>query len=245
MIHLNNIYLQFRDKIIFENASWHIKSNNRYALIGRNGVGKTTLFRIITGEQDIDKGEVKKRGNLKIAYLPQEYLVSSEKTILDEILEDNKEINDLQVKLRKMEEELERGNDEILEKYTELSQKFEHIGGFEYENKAKMILSGIGFKREDFDKPVNTFSGGWRMRLLLSKLLLKNPDLLLLDEPTNHLDLPALIWLENYLSSFKGTLIVISHDRDFLNKVTDNIVHLAYSKITVYKGNYDAFLKQK
>jgi len=245
MIHLNNIYLQFGSKSIFENASWHIKSGSRYALIGRNGVGKTTLFRILTDEQDIDKGEIKKRGNLSIAYLPQEHKIISTKTILNELLEDNKELKVIQNTLVELEHKLEAGEDELLDKYTELSTKFEHLGGFELETRAKMILSGIGFKRDDFNKPINEFSGGWRMRVYLSKLLLRNPDLLLLDEPTNHLDLPALIWLESYLSNFSGTLIIISHDRDFLNKVTNHITELSINKITTYGGNYDFYLKQK
>ncbi len=245
MIHLNNISLQFGSKIIFDNASWHIKSGARYALIGRNGVGKTTLFRILTNEQDIDKGEIKKRGNLNIAYLPQEHKIVSDKTILNELLEDNKEILSIQKELEILEHKLAEGKDEFLDKYTELSAKFEHIGGFELETRAKMILSGIGFKREDFNKPIKEFSGGWRMRVFLSRLLLRNPDLLLLDEPTNHLDLPALIWLESYLSNFSGTLIIISHDRDFLNKVTNHITELSINKITTYTGNYDFYLKQK
>jgi ATP-binding cassette subfamily F protein 3 len=245
MIHLNNISLQFGNKIIFENANWHIKSGSRYALIGRNGVGKTTLFRILTKEQHIDKGEILERGNLKIAYLPQEHKMVSNKTILDELLLDNEEIVGLHKELIELEHELAKGNDAILDKYTDLSLKFEHLGGFEYETKAKMILSGIGFKREDFDKPISEFSGGWRMRVYLSKLLLRNPDLLLLDEPTNHLDLPALIWLESYLSSFPGTLIIISHDRDFLNKVTNHITELSINKISTYTGNYDFYLNKK
>lgn len=245
MIHLNNIHLQFGSKTIFDNASWHIKSGSRYALIGRNGVGKTTLFRILTQEQDIDKGEIKKRGSLNIAYLPQEHKIVSDKTILNELLEDNEEILLLQKELEDLEHKLAEGKENFLDKYTELSTKFEHIGGFELETRAKMILSGIGFKREDFNKPISEFSGGWRMRVYLSKLLLRNPDLLLLDEPTNHLDLPALIWLESYLSNFPGTLIIISHDRDFLNKVTNHITELSINKINTYGGNYDFYLKQK
>lgn len=245
MIHLNNIYLQFGSKTIFNNASWHIKAGSRYALIGRNGVGKTTLFRMLIQEQDIDKGEIKKRGNLNIAYLPQEHKIISNKTILNELLQDNQEILLVQKELEDLEHKLAEGRDDLLDKYTELSTKFEYIGGFELETRAKMILSGIGFKRDDFNKPISEFSGGWRMRVYLSKLLLRNPDLLLLDEPTNHLDLPALIWLESYLSSFPGTLIIISHDRDFLNKVTNHITELSINKINTYGGNYDFYLKQK
>jgi len=245
MIHLNNVSLQFGSKLIFDEANWHIKQGARYALIGRNGVGKTTLFRMLMQEQDIDKGEIKRRGKLKVAYLPQEHKTESSNTILNELLLDNKDLIDIQKELAKLEKKLENGDDSILDKYTELSTEFEHRGGFELETKAKMILSGIGFKREDFDKPVNEFSGGWKMRVYLSKLLLRNPDLLLLDEPTNHLDMPALIWLESYLSNFPGTLIIISHDRDFLNKVTNNITELSFYKINTYGGNYDFFLKKK
>jgi len=245
MLLLNDIDLQFGHKIIFQNLNIHIKKGSKYSLLGRNGAGKTTFFRLLTQEQEYDKGSIKFMGkNINIAYLPQEILELSDKTILEEILSGSKELIEIENELKKLEEIIHE-DEKALERYTLLSERFELLDGFNRESKAKQLLSGIGFKQEDFNQPISKFSGGWRMRVYLTKLLLNNPDLLLLDEPTNHLDLPAMIWLEHYLKSFNGTLIIISHDKIFLEKVTEHIIEIDQNRIFLYKGDYDSYLKQK
>lgn len=243
MIVLQDVYLQFGHKIIFEDLNWHIKKNQKIALVGKNGAGKTTLFRILMNEQETDKGDVIPIGTVKIAYLPQEQVNFGTKTVIEEIMEGNEELNNILHQIIELEHNL--NTEANLKKYAHLNEKFEVLGGFEREYKAKKILSGMGFKDSDFIRNITEFSGGYKMRIYLGKLLLDNPDLLLMDEPTNHLDLPALIWLEQYLNTFQGTVIIISHDREFINKIATNIAEIDYNIITDYPGNYDDFVKQK
>ncbi|MBN2693801.1 ABC-F family ATP-binding cassette domain-containing protein [bacterium] len=243
MIHLQNIYLQFGHKEIFQDMSWHIKKGERIAIVGRNGAGKTTLFRVLNSEQDIDKGEIKKTGSSKIGYLPQEQVAFEDKKALDILLYSNKEWVDCYENIKKLEKNL---NDEKkIEQYSQLVDKFEHLGGFKREIEAKKILSGFGILESDFNKPINEFSGGWRMRIYLAKLLLDQPEILLLDEPTNHLDLPALMWLEYYLQSFPNTLLFISHDKEFINRISTHVAELDNKNVQIYPGNYDSYKTQK
>lgn len=243
MIHLNDVALRLGHKEIFSGLSWHIKSGHRYALIGRNGAGKTTLFRLLTDQQEIDKGSVLKRGKLKIGYLPQEQTTEFQGTVLAATLAPFEHLKQMAQEIEALEQDL--SSDQKLNRYTALQEQFEAAGGDDLELRAKKILSGMGFSQKDLIRPITEFSGGWRMRVYLGRLLLDQPDLLLLDEPTNHLDLPSMIWLEQHLNQINAGLILISHDRTFINRLATDIASLDRGEIITYKGNYDDFVTQK
>ncbi len=250
MIILRHIKVDFPDKTLFDDLNWQIPAGSRVGLIGDNGAGKTTLFKIITGQHEADEGDVILPANHKIGYLPQDLIVLSD-YLLRDYLQEIAGIVQLENKMKKYQEKLSRMNSatvdfkRVSKRYEKTSNQFENKKGYSFEARAKSIIKGLGFTEQDWLKPCSSFSGGWKMRVVLAGLLVSSPDILLLDEPTNHMDTESLEWLENWLTNFNGTLIVISHDRYFLDKVVTETVELAEQKITFYKGNYSFYLMEK
>ncbi|MBC8213412.1 MAG: ABC-F family ATP-binding cassette domain-containing protein [Candidatus Marinimicrobia bacterium] len=247
MLRIESISKSFGEQKLFSNTSLQIKPNMRLGLIGSNGVGKTTLFRIILGEESIDAGNVMHHKNLSFGVVHQEVENFTGKSILSETLSIFPEISKIEDEIVEISNKLndEPNNSKLLSKLSDYQIQLENIGGYSAENKAKTILSGLGFKESLFYQMVDTLSGGWKMRVALAKVLLLSPDLLLLDEPTNHLDLESLIWLENFLSSYKGSIIVISHDRYFLDRLVTHIAEISRNKIWTFKGNYSKYFNEK
>jgi len=247
MIYLESISKSFLDRKLFINANISIKRGMRIGLVGPNGVGKTTFLRILLGEENFDSGNLRKEKNISIGYLPQDIVKGINRPILDELLTTFSDINKVQVELNDLIDAIKRDPDNIplINKMGEVQNRFEILGGWTIEQKAKKILTGLGFSKDQFMNHLDTFSGGWRMRVSLAKILLKEPDIIFLDEPTNHLDLDATIWLETFLSQWNGAIVLISHDRAFLDLTVNYIFEIHLKKINVYKGNYTEYVKQK
>jgi ATP-binding cassette subfamily F protein 3 len=247
MITLNNLSFEFGGRYLYKNANWHIKPNERIGLIGLNGTGKSTLLRMINGEYQPSEGSISKPRGLTIGFLNQDQLsFQSEETILnvaltafEEALKLEKEIEEI---LKQMETDY---SDEVLQKLSDKQEAYEHLDGYNLHHKTEKVLEGLGFTTEQLKQPYKKFSGGWRMRVMLAKLLLQNPNLLMLDEPTNHLDLPTIEWLEEYLRSYDGTVVVVSHDREFLDRMVNKIVEVSMQRITEYPGNYSNYIEMK
>ena len=237
MIIINNLSKNYGRKILFENISLNINRGEKIGLIGPNGSGKTTLFSLILGEVEPSSGEVRVNKNTHIGYLPQEASFKSERTVLSELTEGDERI----LRLKKEKDELEQKNEAGCRRYGEVLHDLENLDYFELEHKAEKILMGLGFKERDFTRQISQLSGGWQMRTLLAKLLTYHYDLLLLDEPTNYLDLNAALWLKDFLASFKGTFIMISHDKAFLTDVTNYTLILESGKIAKVQGNYEHY----
>jgi ATP-binding cassette, subfamily F, member 3 len=247
MIALTNIGFEFGGRFLYRNANWHIKPNERIGLIGLNGTGKSTLLRIISGEYTLTEGTMSMPKDLTIGFLNQDQLsFDTEDSILEVALtafsrqlQLEKDINDVIVKLETDH------SDEIIQRLSDLQEEFDRLDGYNIHHKTEKVLEGLGFTTQQLAQPFKKFSGGWRMRVLLAKMLLQEPNLLMLDEPTNHLDLPSIIWLEEYLRSYQGTVIVVSHDRYFLDKMVTKIVEVSMQKIFEYPGNYSFYLESK
>jgi ATP-binding cassette subfamily F protein 3 len=247
MIQLENISKEYPDGILFSNVSLLIKKRMRVGLVGPNGSGKTTLLRLMLGMEFPDNGTIQKNKGLLIGYLPQDIIIGTKKSILDEVLDSFPEIRDIEKRMAIVSSEIASNpsNTKKLKILGDLQQRFDSLGGWSIDKKAKENLEGLGFMEEQFQRSLDTFSGGWRMRVALAGILLKNPDILFLDEPTNHLDLDATIWLESFLTAWKGSLVMISHDREFLNKSVNNIIEIDQAKVILYSGNYLSYRKQK
>ncbi|MDZ4667888.1 MAG: ABC-F family ATP-binding cassette domain-containing protein [bacterium] len=247
MIALTNIGFEFGGRFLYRNANWHIKPNERIGLIGLNGTGKSTLLRIITGEYTLTEGTMSKPKDLTIGFLNQDQLsFDSEDSILNVALTAFEKQLQLEREINEVIELLETDHsEETIQKLSDRQEEFERLDGYNIHHKTEKILEGLGFTTEQLTKPFNKFSGGWRMRVLLAKMLLQEPNLLMLDEPTNHLDLPSIEWLEDYLRSYKGTVIVVSHDRFFLDKMVSKVVEVSMQKIFEYPGNYQFYLESK
>jgi ATP-binding cassette subfamily F protein 3 len=237
MIAVTNLSKNYGKKVLFEDVSLTINQGEKIGLIGPNGTGKSTFFSMILGETEPSKGEVKVHKGVHIGHLPQEASFKSEHTVLSELTEGDERI----MRLKKEKETLEEDNAAGSKRYGEVLHQLETLGYFELEHKAEKILMGLGFKEKDFLRPINQMSGGWQMRTLLAKLLTYHYDLLLLDEPTNYLDLNAALWLKDYLSGFKGTFIMISHDKAFLTDVTNYTLILENGHIAKVRGNYEHY----
>lgn len=247
MIHLNNLKLSFGDQIIFDDISWHIKRQERIGLIGENGAGKTTLFKTILGLQTPDHGIIRPAKAITFGYLPQEAIEVKGNELLDEVLSAVGTLKHLENEIEQLQQkiattgQMNPAHHQDLQRLGTLQHRFEDLGGFRVEVEAKKILSGMGFTEKDWKRPVETFSGGWQMRIALSKLLLQRPNLLLLDEPTNHLDLSTMEWVESYLQNYPGTIIIISHDRYFLERIVNKIVLLERGRLTEFSGSYSFY----
>jgi ATP-binding cassette subfamily F protein 3 len=250
MLQLNNISYSIGDHDIINGLSWAIQPGEKIALIGDNGTGKTTLFRIITKEITEFKGKVIKPKRFRIGYLPQEELAVSQGDVLQYVIRGVEGILELQNKIAEIYNKINQADSSdqessLLKQAGNMEQDFEALNGYAIEAEAKKILSGLGFLQEQFYTPMKKLSGGWRMRVYLARLLIQKPDLLLLDEPTNHLDIPALEWLEQYLLGFTGSIVIISHDRYFIDRLAGKIYELEDGKLKAYAGNYHFYEKKK
>ncbi|MCS7018883.1 MAG: ABC-F family ATP-binding cassette domain-containing protein [Cytophagales bacterium] len=247
MLSINNLSFYLGSRALYRQASLHIKPKDRIGLIGANGTGKSTLLRLIVGEYTPDEGNIEKSGDCTIGFLNQDFLsYQTDETILSVAMQAFERQNKIQqaidLILAQMEKEYSA---DLVEKLGALQEEFQMLDGYSLQAKAEEILEGLGFATSDLHRPLREFSGGWRMRVMLAKMLLMKPSLLMLDEPTNHLDLPSIQWLENYLRAYEGAIVVVSHDREFLDNVCNTIVEVAQQKLHYYPGNYSFYLEEK
>ncbi|ACH39708.1 ABC transporter, ATP-binding protein [Citrifermentans bemidjiense Bem] len=251
MIHLSNITKQHGSQVLFREASFQILPGTRTGLVGPNGAGKTTLFRIVTGEEEVDAGEMTLAKKTTIGYFSQDIGDMRGRSALQEVMAVSAETVRLAAELKQMEEQmgLPMSDDDmasLLERYGSAMEEFEHRGGYDLDSRAQEVLTGLGIGPDRFHNPVESFSGGWRMRVALAGILTLQPDVLLLDEPTNHLDVESIIWLEEWLANeFTGALLMTSHDRDFMNRVVTRVIEVANKTVTTYGGNYDFYEKER
>lgn len=244
---LQNITFEFGARTIVEDATWHIHPGERIGLVGYNGTGKSTLLKLLVGEYLPTRGTVERSRSTSIGYLHQDLLsFDTNESILQVALHAFDRAKKVQEELDEITKKLETDSSEdLLLEYSHKLHEFEEAGGYEIEHKTEEVLQGLGFSNTDLARPYREFSGGWRMRVLLAKMILQAPDLLLLDEPTNHLDLPSIEWLEKYLTHYKGAVVIVSHDKYFLNRMVKKIVELYQRQLHIYNGNYDFFEKEK
>ncbi|MFN8792494.1 MAG: ABC-F family ATP-binding cassette domain-containing protein [Bdellovibrionales bacterium] len=250
MIHVNGITKQFGTKILYKNASFQINAGEKIGLVGPNGNGKTTIFRILMNEEGYDGGSISKPDKLVMGYFSQDIEDMRGRSVLDEVKSAipalnrvQKTLSDLEAKLSEPLEDDEMNR--VLEKYGEAQAEFESLGGYDVETRAIETLTGLGIGPEDQHRDTGSFSGGWKMRIALAKILVLNPQVLLMDEPTNHLDLESILWLEEWLMAYKGALMMTSHDREFMNRIVNKIIEVAHQTVTTYSGNYDFYEKEK
>lgn len=251
ILQVDKIEKSFGSRVLFTGASLQINAGERYALVGPNGAGKTTLLKIIMGIDSPDTGSVTFAKDANVGYLEQETKLASDTSILQEVMDAAVEIKTLGERSQELQlviaEQGAQGDvdQSILEEYGHVQDRFERLGGYELEANARQILAGLGFKPSDFDQPCSEFSGGWQMRIALAKLFLRHPDVLLLDEPTNHLDLESVQWLRGFISAYDGAVLIVSHDRAFMDSCVDHVAALENRRITTYTGNYSSYLKQR
>ncbi|HTN44442.1 MAG TPA: ABC-F family ATP-binding cassette domain-containing protein [Nitrospiria bacterium] len=249
MISIQQVSKRFGGRVLFREASLRIGMEDRVALVGPNGAGKTTLIEMIAGRVMPDSGTIAINKKAVIGYLTQELEAHRGKTVLEEVLSGGADVSSIEHHLRLLEEEIATASpeaaEELLAHYGELQSKYEQLGGYSLEARAKEILFGLGFKEKHLARPMEELSGGWRMRAALARLLLSGPDVLLLDEPTNHLDLESVIWLEGFLADYAGAILLISHDRNFMNRLATRVVEVDRQQLIAYAGNYDRFVTAK
>lgn len=254
MIHLTNITKNYGQKILYKDGDLQIRPGDRIGLVGPNGAGKSTIFRIIMREEGVESGTVNIADKLVIGYFSQNVGEMRGRSALEEVKAGAGRVSHLAEKIAQMEKKLELSAIEplsddamtkLLEDYGEAQLEFEQRGGYDLDSRAKAILTGLGIGPDSYDRPVETFSGGWKMRIALAQILVLNPDVLLMDEPTNHLDLESIVWLEEWLTQYKGSLVMTSHDRDFMNRLVTRIIEIANKAITTYSGNYDFYEKER
>jgi ATP-binding cassette subfamily F protein 3 len=247
LIGLQNVTFEFGARVIVQDATWHIHPGERIGLIGYNGTGKSTLFKVLVGEYTPSLGTVEKSKETSIGYLHQDLLsFDTNDSILEVAMSAFEAVKKIEKELEQIVKDLETdSSEEILMLYSEKLHELEVAGGYEIEHKTEEVLHGLGFSDTDIKRPYKEFSGGWRMRVLLAKMILQQPDVLLLDEPTNHLDLPSIEWLEKYLLHYKGSVVIVSHDKFFLNRMVNKVVELYQQELHIYSGNYDFYEQEK
>ena len=253
LLQLNDLTKSFDGEDIFNNVDFEVKTGERIGIVGRNGAGKSTLMKIIAGVEDYDSGHISKSKNLKLGYLTQQMTLNTDQTVFVEMSKPFEAMKNLEQEMKLETDWLAQHADEYdtetykshIDRYEALSNQFEQQDGYQYESKIKTVLHGLNFSEADFDRPINDFSGGQKTRLSLAQMLLSEPDLLLLDEPTNHLDMETTQWLESYLNYFKGAIVIISHDRYFLDKIVTQIYDVALGDVQHYVGNYAQFIDQR
>lgn len=247
MLTINNLSFYYGSRIIYEDVSLHVKPKDKIGLIGANGTGKSTLLRIINGEYKADKGDISKSKDCTIGFLNQDHLsYQTEDSILSVAMEAFEREQAIQKEIDKVLLQMETNyEDKLVDKLSKLQDEFSALDGYTIQSKSEEVLEGLGFKTEQLSMPLKQFSGGWRMRVMLAKMLLAKPALLMLDEPTNHLDLPAIEWLEAYINSYEGATIVVTHDREFLDKTCSKIAEVSRNTIDLYNGNYSFYQEEK
>ncbi|NEP03463.1 MAG: ABC-F family ATP-binding cassette domain-containing protein [Okeania sp. SIO2G4] len=249
MLRLEHISKIYPTGVVLKDVNWEVKPGDRIGLVGVNGAGKSTQLKIITGEIEPSSGEIIRPASLEIAYLNQEFEVDPNRTVREEFWRVFKEANEIHESLQKVQREMETSSpeelDELIHKLDRLQRQFEGLNGYGLDAEIEKILPEMGFEPEDGDRLVSAFSGGWQMRMSLGKILLQNPDILLLDEPTNHLDLETIEWLEDYLKKLTTPMVIVSHDREFLDRLSTQIVETERGVSNTYLGNYSAYLQQK
>ncbi|MGE3958105.1 MAG: ABC-F family ATP-binding cassette domain-containing protein [Vicinamibacterales bacterium] len=250
MIALTNISKQYGRQILFVDAAFQLNPGEKVGLVGPNGAGKTTLFRMITGEEHPDEGDVSVPKKLTVGYFRQDIEEMSGRSVLDEAIAGSGRVGDLHHELESLQKAMEDPDrademDRILERFGEVQEEYDHLGGYSLESRTREILHGLGFEDERIDGDVGALSGGWKMRVAMARVLLGEPDVLLMDEPTNHLDIESIIWLESFLKQRTGSLLMTSHDRDFMNRIVTKIAEIDGGEITMYSGNYDFYERER
>ena len=247
MISISDLDFHFGSRALYDNASLHIKPKDKIGLIGLNGTGKSTLLRLLVGEYKADGGSISMSKEVSLGFLNQDLLsYDTHESILHVAMQAFEEALELQKKIDDILVLFETDySDDLIDKLAAMQERFEALGGYTMQARAEEILEGLGFTTEELTKPLKSFSGGWRMRVMLAKILLQQPSLLLLDEPTNHLDLPSIKWIENYLADYEGAVIIVSHDRAFLDRTTNTTVEVIGGKLVPYAGNYSYYLEEK
>ena len=249
MLNIHNLSVSFQGEYLFEEVTFRLGEGDRVGLVGKNGAGKSTMLRIISREQEYDTGQIATDKDIQIGFLKQDIDFVEGRTVLEESYEAFELIKKLEIRLEEINIELAERTDyesdyyhDLMVELNEVQHQYEIHGGYSYRGETERILMGLGFNREDFNKITDTFSGGWRMRIELAKLLLQNNDVLLLDEPTNHLDIESIIWLEGFLRNYAGAVVIVSHDRMFLDNVTNRTIEISLGKIYDYPKPYSEYL---
>ena len=254
MIHLTNLTKRQGQRILYENASFLIREGDRIGLVGPNGAGKTTIFRLIVGEDHADAGHISIQPNTVIGYFSQDVGEMKGCTALEQVMASSGKTAELGQFIAEVEEQLSTGAtnsldpdafNALMERYGDAQMEYQQRDGYDLESRAQAVLTGLGIGPADYNRPVEQFSGGWKMRIALAGILTLQPDVLLMDEPTNHLDIETIIWLEEWLQSYKGAIVMTSHDREFMNRLVIRIVEIAHKQVTVYNGNYEYYLKER
>src|SRR5213595_3134565 len=250
MISFSRIGKQYGRQILFVDASFQLNPGEKVGLVGPNGSGKTTLLRMVVGEESPDDGEVSVPKKLTIGYFRQDVEEMQGRSVLDEAIAGSGRVGDLHHELEALQHEMSdpgKADDmeRILERFGHVQEEYEHLGGYALESHAREVLHGLGFKDDQIDSDVGGLSGGWKMRVALARVLLGTPDVLLMDEPTNHLDIESIIWVEQFLMSFPGALLMTSHDREFMNRLVSKIAEIDAGEITTYSGNYDFYERER
>ncbi|MBQ7706638.1 MAG: ABC-F family ATP-binding cassette domain-containing protein, partial [Lachnospiraceae bacterium] len=249
ILSVQNISKAFGINQILSDVSFHIEEKEKIAIVGINGSGKTTLLKIIMGNESADEGQVVVAKDTSIGYLSQHQDISFDNTIYAEMLETKRYLIDMEEKIRSLEKDMKHADGEELEKimntYNNLSSQYDRENGYAYKSEVTGVLKGLGFSEADYERHINTLSGGQRMRVALGKLLLSKPDIIILDEPTNHLDMLSIAWLEGFLSAYQGSVIIVSHDRYFIDKIATKVIEIDNTKAIIYHGNYSYYSKKR
>ncbi len=254
MIHLTNLTKRQGQRVLYENASVIIREGDRIGLVGPNGAGKTTIFRLIVGEDQADGGNISIQPNTVVGYFSQDVGEMRGRSALEQVIASAGRVADLGAFIAEVEAQLAAGGTEsmdpdefnrLMERYGDAQMEFQQRDGYDLESRAQAVLTGLGIGPRDYNRPVEQFSGGWKMRIALAGILTLQPDVLLMDEPTNHLDIESILWLEEWLQSYKGAIVMTSHDREFMNRLVSRIVEIANRQITTYSGDYEYYLKER
>lgn len=254
MIHLTNLTKRQGQRVLYEGASFHVRPGDRIGLVGPNGAGKTTIFRLIVGEDHADAGNISIKPNAVVGYFSQDVGEMRGKSALEQVMSSAGKLAELGTFIAEVEAQLASGAtnslsaddfERLMERYGDAQMEYQQRDGYDLESRAQAVLTGLGIGPSDYNRPVEQFSGGWKMRIALAGILTLQPDVLLMDEPTNHLDIESIIWLEEWLQSYKGAIVMTSHDREFMNRLVSRIVEIAHKQVTVYTGNYEFYLKER
>src|SRR3954463_5021029 len=250
MISFSRISKQYGRQVLFVDTSFQLNPGEKVGLVGPNGAGKTTLFRMIVGEESPDEGDVSVPKRLTIGYFRQDVEEMSGRSVIDEAIAGSGRVGDLHHELEALNQAMAdpaRADDmeKILNRFGEVQEEYEHLGGYALESQAREVLHGLGFPDEQIDGDVGALSGGWKMRVAMARVLLGRPDVLLMDEPTNHLDIESIIWLEGFLKSYEGALLMTSHDREFMNRLVNKILEIDSGEVFTYSGDYDFYERER